>query len=73
MVLVRSHQHWLCFDDDEVAVVEESQLQAYFGSSSDTQASTETAYILFYQAEGSEGSAWEGHAAGAWSARSEQA
>mmetsp|Transcript_65741 Transcript_65741/g.180284 ORF Transcript_65741/g.180284 Transcript_65741/m.180284 type:complete len:166 (+) Transcript_65741:1-498(+) len=51
--LVRSHQHWLCFDDDSVDVIEESQIEACFGNAQDTQASTETGYLLFYQSESS--------------------
>ena len=27
VALVRSHQHWLCFDDDDVSLVDEAQLQ----------------------------------------------
>ena len=44
-----SPQHWLCFDDDVVDVVDKKQMQAYFGSATETQASTETGYLLFYE------------------------
>jgi len=53
VALVRSHSHWLCFDDDAVDVVEESQIHSCFGSAQDTAASTETGYLLFYQSEAS--------------------
>ncbi len=51
VALVRSHQHWLCFDDDDVSLVDEAQVQGYFGTVQDTAGSTETGYLLFYQAE----------------------
>lgn len=51
VALVRSHEHWLCFDDETVELVDEQRLQEYFGSATDTNANTETGYILFYQAE----------------------
>jgi len=57
VALVRTHQHWLCFDDDAVDVVDEAQIQAYFGLSQDTAASTDTGYILFYQTEPWDGTA----------------
>jgi len=49
----RSHQHWLCFDDDSVDIIEESQIESCFGNAQETQASTETGYLLFYQSEAS--------------------
>ena len=52
VALVRSHAHWLCFDDDVVDLIEEEAIAEYFGASSETQAATETAYILFYQTDG---------------------
>ena len=48
--LVRSHKHWLLFDDDTVDLVEEGSLQSCFGSALESAGSTETGYILFYQA-----------------------
>jgi len=48
--LVRSHQHWLLFDDESVDVIEEASIQSCFGSAVDTAANTDTGYILFYQA-----------------------
>uniref|UniRef100_A0A7S3WH44 ubiquitinyl hydrolase 1 n=1 Tax=Emiliania huxleyi TaxID=2903 RepID=A0A7S3WH44_EMIHU len=49
--LVRSHKHWLLFDDDTVDLVEEGSLQSCFGSALESAGSTETGYILFYQAD----------------------
>lgn len=51
VAIVRAHQQWLCFDDDMVEPIDESQIQAYFGAAVDTAGSTETGYLLFYQAE----------------------
>ena len=36
---------------DVVDLIDEAQMQSYFGSSLETAASTETGYLLFYQAE----------------------
>ena len=55
VALVRSHDRWLCFDDDEVDVINEEQLQAYFGSAIEAEGGSETGYLLFYE---SEGDAW---------------
>ena len=50
VALVRAYgRQWLCFDDDAVEPIEESQIEAYFGTPKDTAASTETGYILFYE------------------------
>jgi ubiquitin carboxyl-terminal hydrolase 12/46 len=51
VALVRAHNQWLCFDDDLIEPIDEAQIQAYFGSAVDTAASTETGYLLFYEAE----------------------
>jgi len=55
--LVRSHHHWLLFDDDTVELVEEASIQSCFGSAVESSGSTETGYILFYQA-----TTWDGEA-----------
>ena len=49
--LVRSHTHWLLFDDDSVELIDEANIQSCFGSSVDTAANTDTGYILFYQCD----------------------
>jgi len=49
--LVRSHTHWLLFDDESVELIEEANIHSCFGSSVDTAANTDTGYILFYQSE----------------------
>ena len=51
VALVRVHQQWLCFDDDIIEPIDEAQVQAYFGNSLETAGSSETGYLLFYQAE----------------------
>ncbi|KJE97465.1 ubiquitin specific peptidase 12 [Capsaspora owczarzaki ATCC 30864] len=52
IAIVKSHGYWLSFDDDYVDLVEESNLQLYFGSTLDRndQQSSECGYILFYEA-----------------------
>ena len=51
VALVRAHNQWLCFDDDVIEPMDEAQIQAYFGTLQETAASTETGYLLFYEAE----------------------
>ena len=51
MAIIRSHHQWLCFDDDLIEPIEESQIRDYFGKPDETAGSTETGYILFYEAE----------------------
>mmetsp|Transcript_27988 Transcript_27988/g.46941 ORF Transcript_27988/g.46941 Transcript_27988/m.46941 type:complete len:439 (+) Transcript_27988:46-1362(+) len=46
--IVRSHNHWLVFDDDNVELIEEQNVQTVFGSLQDGQQSTDVGYILFY-------------------------
>ena len=40
--LVRSHTHWLLFDDESVELIEEANIHSCFGSSVDTAANTDT-------------------------------
>eukprot|EP01135_Chromosphaera_perkinsii_P011922 Nk52_evm39s2531 gene=Nk52_evmTU39s2531 len=47
--IVKSHDYWLIFDDDNVELMEEKYIQSFFGSSWDTNSSTESGYILFYE------------------------
>lgn len=47
---VKTHGHWMMFDDEAVEVIPESQIATVFGSTQETNALTETGYILFYQA-----------------------
>ena len=51
VALVRIHNQWLCFDDDVIEPVDEKQIEAYFGTTVETAASTETGYLLFYEAD----------------------
>lgn len=46
---IQSHGHWLLFDDDLVAVVEEKDVQNVFGTTKQNAGVTQTGYILFYQ------------------------
>jgi ubiquitin carboxyl-terminal hydrolase 12/46 len=50
--LVKSHNHWLFFDDENVEMVEESTLQTFFGSSHEYSGNTDHGYILFYECLG---------------------
>mmetsp|Transcript_19518 Transcript_19518/g.32811 ORF Transcript_19518/g.32811 Transcript_19518/m.32811 type:complete len:347 (-) Transcript_19518:212-1252(-) len=47
--LVKSHDHWLYFDDENVEPIEESVVQGYFGSTQDGNNNTEHGYLLFYE------------------------
>ncbi|XP_065556232.1 ubiquitin carboxyl-terminal hydrolase 46-like [Artemia franciscana] len=47
--IVKSHGIWLVFDDDIVDKIDSSAIEDFYGSNSDVQKSSETAYILFYQ------------------------
>lgn len=43
------HGHWIVFDDDNVQLIKEKDIHAYFGSS--LEQSMESGYILLYQAK----------------------
>ena len=45
--LVRSHKHWLLFDDESVELIDEANIQSCFGSSVDTAANTPQALRKF--------------------------
>jgi ubiquitin carboxyl-terminal hydrolase 12/46 len=47
--LIKSHGQWLLFDDDCVEPKDESELQAVFGITQDSNTNTEAGYILFYE------------------------
>lgn len=47
--LVKSHNHWLCFDDENVEMIEESMMQSFFGSAQEYSSNTDHGYILFYE------------------------
>lgn len=50
VALVKSHDHWLFFDDDSVETIDESMLATFFGSTHEFQSNTDHGYILFYEA-----------------------
>ena len=56
--LVKSHNHWLFFDDENVEMVEESTLQTFFGSSHEYSGNTDHGYILFYEGLGGKSLGW---------------
>ncbi|KAG0470290.1 hypothetical protein HPP92_016990 [Vanilla planifolia] len=47
--LVKSHDHWFIFDDENVDMMDESNLQTYFGSAQEYPNNTDHGYILFYE------------------------
>ncbi|KAJ4890805.1 Ubiquitin carboxyl-terminal hydrolase 4 [Raphanus sativus] len=47
--LVKSHNHWLFFDDENVDMMEESAVQTFFGSSQECSSNTDHGYLLFYE------------------------
>ncbi|GFP87062.1 ubiquitin carboxyl-terminal hydrolase 3 [Phtheirospermum japonicum] len=47
--LVKSHNHWLFFDDENVEMVDESAIQTFFGSAHEYSGSNDHGYILFYE------------------------
>lgn len=47
--IVKSHGFWLLFDDDQVDKIDPSTIEDFYGLTCDTQKSSETGYILFYQ------------------------
>ncbi|KAL7647454.1 UNVERIFIED_CONTAM: hypothetical protein RMT77_001050 [Armadillidium vulgare] len=48
--IVKSHKFWLLFDDDLVDKIDPSLMEDFYGLTSEIQKSSETGYILFYQA-----------------------
>ncbi|GAU19110.1 hypothetical protein TSUD_79330 [Trifolium subterraneum] len=51
--LVKSHNHWLFFDDENVEMIDESAVQTFFGSPQEYSTNTDHGYILFYESLGS--------------------
>ncbi|KAK8950801.1 Ubiquitin carboxyl-terminal hydrolase 3 [Platanthera zijinensis] len=47
--LVKSHNHWLFFDDENVEMMDESNVQTFFGSAQEYSSNTDHGYILFYE------------------------
>ncbi|CAN1224816.1 Ubiquitin carboxyl-terminal hydrolase 3 [Linum perenne] len=47
--LVKSHNHWLFFDDENVEMIDESAVQTFFGSAQEYSSNTDHGYILFYE------------------------
>ncbi|ONK75556.1 uncharacterized protein A4U43_C03F18130 [Asparagus officinalis] len=50
--LVKSHNHWLFFDDESVEMIDESTVQTFFGSAQEYSSNTDHGYILFYESVG---------------------
>ncbi|KAI8540800.1 hypothetical protein RHMOL_Rhmol08G0013100 [Rhododendron molle] len=47
--LVKSHNHWLFFDDENVEIIDESAVQTFFGSAQEYSSNTDHGYILLYE------------------------
>lgn len=50
--LVKSHNHWLFFDDVTVEMIEESAVQTFFASLQEYSNNTDHGYILLYESLG---------------------
>ncbi|XP_042456588.1 ubiquitin carboxyl-terminal hydrolase 4-like [Zingiber officinale] len=50
--LVKTHNHWLLFDDENVEMIDESTVQTFYGSSQEYSGNTDHGYILFYESRG---------------------
>lgn len=53
--LVKSHNHWLFFDDETVEPIDEAMVQTFFGSSQEYSNNTDHGYILFYESQRADG------------------
>ena len=49
MSLVKSHGHWLLFDDDHVEAIPDAWVERTFGSPAQFSKITDRGYILFYE------------------------
>ncbi|CAI9284592.1 unnamed protein product [Lactuca saligna] len=47
--LVKSRNHWLFFDDENVEMIDASAVQTFFGSAQEYSSNTDHGYILFYE------------------------
>ncbi|PWA66443.1 ubiquitin carboxyl-terminal hydrolase 46 [Artemisia annua] len=47
--LVKSHNHWLFYDDENVEIIDESAVQTAFGSAQEFASNTDHGYMLFYE------------------------
>ncbi|CAM6093385.1 unnamed protein product [Calypogeia fissa] len=47
--LVKSYNHWLFFDDENVEIIDECSVQTFFGSTQEYTNNTDHGYILFYE------------------------
>lgn len=50
---VKSHGHWLYFDDENVEMIDESMMHNFFGSAQEFSSSNDNGYILFYESTNS--------------------
>lgn len=56
--VVKSHNHWLFFDDENVEMVDESFVQSFFGSSQEFSTNTDHGYMLFYESPPTNNDSW---------------
>eukprot|EP00164_Ancoracysta_twista_P004672 GFYU01006317.1.p1 GENE.GFYU01006317.1~~GFYU01006317.1.p1 ORF type:complete len:403 (-),score=70.83 GFYU01006317.1:77-1285(-) len=60
--IVKSHFHWLVFDDDNVELIDEENVPQYcFGSAFDLAPQTDAAYLLFYRSVDESTASSNGH------------
>lgn len=57
MSFVKSHEHWLFFDDDLVEPITAAMVQSAFGSTQDYASNMDQGYILMYERRPSNGDA----------------
>ena len=51
MALVKSHDHWLFFDDETVEPISEATVRTTFGSTQEYSSHMDHGYILMYEQE----------------------
>ncbi len=54
VALVKSHDHWLFFDDETVEPIPESVVRTTFGSTQEYSSHMDHGYILMYEIQSSE-------------------
>ncbi len=50
ITIVKSHGFWLLFDDDLVDKIDVSNIEEFYGLATEVQKTSDSGYILFYQA-----------------------
>eukprot|EP00762_Andalucia_godoyi_P002844 ANDGO_04469.mRNA.1 Ubiquitin carboxyl-terminal hydrolase 4 len=48
--MIKSQDHWILFDDGSAELIDESEVESVFGLPHETTGTTETGYLLFFEA-----------------------